>query len=172
MHRLTQAILRDRLTPDQAAATRNRTEAILVASDPGDPFDLATWPAWARLMPHLLAADLAATGNPSLRQLACHGCIYLLARGDTRTAFGLASDLHQQWRDRLGADHEHALAITHHLGWALDKMGRWADARDLDQDVLERRRRLLGADHPDTLYTAAALANHCGISARLRPPAT
>jgi transcriptional regulator with XRE-family HTH domain len=160
MHRLTQAILRDRVTPGQAAATRDRTEVILVASDPGDPFDLAAWPAWARLMPHLLAADLAATGNPGLRQLACHGCIYLLARGDTRTAFALASDLHQRWRERLGADHEHTLAITHHLGWALDRMGHWADARELDQDVLERQRRLLGADHPDTLYTAAALANH------------
>ena len=36
MHRLTQAILRDRLTPAQAAAARARTEAILAASDPGD----------------------------------------------------------------------------------------------------------------------------------------
>ena len=34
MHRLTQAILRDRLTPEQAAATRARTEAILAAATP------------------------------------------------------------------------------------------------------------------------------------------
>ena len=67
MHRLTQAILRDRLTPGQAAATRARTEAILAASDPGDPPNPVTWPRWARLMPHLLAADLAATDNPGLR---------------------------------------------------------------------------------------------------------
>ena len=45
MHRLTQAILRDRLTPAQAAAARARTEAILAASDPGDQDDPATWPA-------------------------------------------------------------------------------------------------------------------------------
>ena len=74
MHRLTQAILRDRLTPDQAAATRERTEAILAASDPGDPDNPATWPRWARLMPHLLAADLAATDNPALRWMACNAC--------------------------------------------------------------------------------------------------
>jgi DNA-binding XRE family transcriptional regulator len=159
MHRLTQAILRDRLTPAQAAATRNRTEAILVASDPGDPFNLASWPRWTWLMPHLLAAGLAGTGSPGLRQLACHGCTYLIARGDTRTAFGFASDLHPRWRDRLGADHEHTLAMARHLGWALEAMGRWADARDLLQDVLDRRRRVLGEDHPDTLDTAVALAN-------------
>ena len=55
MHRLTQAILRDRLPPDQAAATRACAEAVLAASDPGDPDDPGTWPEWARLLPHLLA---------------------------------------------------------------------------------------------------------------------
>ena len=74
MHRLTQAILRDRLPPAQAAATRERTEAILAASDPGDPDNPVTWPRWAVLMPHLLAADLAATGNPDLRWMACNAC--------------------------------------------------------------------------------------------------
>ena len=64
MHRLTQAILRDRLTPAQAAATRECAEAILAAGDPGDPANPATWPRWAQLMPHLLAADLAAAEQP------------------------------------------------------------------------------------------------------------
>jgi len=159
MHRLTQAILRNRLTPGQAAATRNRTEAILAASDPGDPDDPATWPAWARLMPHLLHADLAGTGNPGLRQLACDACRYLLVRGDTRTAFALTSDLHPRWRDRLGDDHEHTLAIGDCLGWALRELGRWAEARDLAQDVLDRRRRILCEDHPDTLTAAYNLAS-------------
>ena len=44
MHRLTQAILRERLTPAQAAATRNCAEALLVASNPGDPPNPVTWP--------------------------------------------------------------------------------------------------------------------------------
>ena len=30
-------------------------------------------------MPHLLAADLAATGSPGLRWMACNACWYLLA---------------------------------------------------------------------------------------------
>ena len=47
MHRLTQAILRDRLTPARAAAARRCTEAILAASDPGHPPDPGTWARWA-----------------------------------------------------------------------------------------------------------------------------
>ena len=32
-------------------------------------------------------------------------------------------------------------------------------ARDLDHDTLDRRRRILGHDHPDTLASAASLAH-------------
>ena len=158
MHRLTQVILRDRLTPGHAAATRKRTEAILAAGNPGDPDSPATWPQWAPLMPHLLAADLGATDNPGLRQLACDACWYLLARGDTRTCHDLASDLRQQWRDRLGENYEHVLTAAYYLAWALQDLGCHTEARTLDQDTLDRRRRVLGEDHPDTLVSANNLA--------------
>jgi len=62
MHRLTQAILRDRLTPAQATATRKRAEALLAASDPGDMPNPATWPAspW----PGSTSAGWSCTGSP------------------------------------------------------------------------------------------------------------
>jgi transcriptional regulator with XRE-family HTH domain len=158
MHRLTQAILRERLTAAQAAATRSYAEAIMAASDPGDMPNPATWPRWARLTPHVLAADLAATDNPALRELAGHTCWYLLERGDIRTAHDLASGLHRQWRDRLGEDHPHTLTAAHFLAWTLLEMGRHAESRDLNQDTLARRRRILGHDHLDTFYSAHNLA--------------
>jgi hypothetical protein len=158
LHRLTQAILRDRLAPEQAAATRKCTEAILAASNPRDPVNPVTWPRWARLMPHLIAADLAATEDPGLRGMACHACCYLMSRGETRSSHDLASNLRQHWRDRLGADHQHTLTVTYYLGWALRQMGRYAEARGLNQDTLDRCRRVLGADHPDTLGSASNLA--------------
>jgi len=159
MHRLTQAILRDRLAPEQAAATRQCAEAILAAANPGDPGNPVSWPRWAQLMPHVLAADLAATGSPGLRWVACNACWYLLARGDTRTAHNLATDLRQHWRDRLGDDHEHTLAAAAYLAWALRAMGRYAEARELDEDTLTRERRLFGEDHANTLTLANNLAN-------------
>ena len=158
LHRLTQAILRDRLTPEQAAATRACSEAILAAADPRDTANPVTWPRWAQLMPHLLAADLAATDSAALRWMACNACWYLLARGDTRTAHDLAAQLHQDWRGRLGDDHENTLAIANYVAWALRDMGRYADARELDEDTLARLRRVLGDDHPNTLASANNLA--------------
>ena len=158
MHKLTQAILRDRLTPAEAAATRARTEVILAANNPGEPTDPATWPRWAQLMPHLLAADLAATDSPRLRCLTCNACLYLISRGDARTCHDLASGLREQWRDRLGDDHGHVLVITRYLGWALRGIGRHAEAHNLHRDALDRHRRILGEDHSETLFTANLLA--------------
>ena len=158
LHRLTQAILRDRLTTEQATATRGCSEAILAAADPGDTTNPVTWPRWAQLMPHLLAADLATTDRRELRWMAYNACQYLLARGDARTAHVLAADLHQHWRDRLGDDHENTLTVAHYLAWALRDMGRYAEARELDEDTLARSRRVLGDDHPSTLASATALA--------------
>jgi transcriptional regulator with XRE-family HTH domain len=158
MHRLTQAILRERLAPDQAAATRSCAEAILAASNPGDPPNPVTWPQWARLTPHVLAADLAGTDNPDLRELVRYTCWYLIERGDNRTALDLVKGLPEQWRDRLGEDHEHTLTAGHYLGWVLLQMDRYAESRDLNQATFARRCRVLGEDHPDTLYSAHNLA--------------
>jgi CheY-like chemotaxis protein len=159
MHRLTQAILRDRLTAEQAAAARACTEAILIAANPRDQANPVTWPRWAQLMPHLLAADLAATDSQDLRWMACNACAYLLYRGDTHLARDLAAQLHRHWRSRLGDNDEHTQEAALYLAWALRDMGRYAEARELDEDTLARRRRVLGDDHTSTLSSATSLAN-------------
>ena len=158
MHRLTQAILRDRLPPEQATDIRERSEAILAANNPGGADNPVTWPRWAQLMPHLLTADLATTVNKDLRRMVCSACYYLISRGDIRTGYDLACDLRQHWRERLGDDHEHVLTAATNAAWALRQMGRYAEAQDLDQNTLDRRRRVLGEEHPDTLRSAHVLA--------------
>jgi hypothetical protein len=40
----------------------------------------------------------------------------------------------------------------------LRELGELQAARDLEQDILDRRRRALGPDHPDTLTSATGLA--------------
>ena len=159
MHRLTQAILRDRLTPDDAATTRRHAEAVLAASDPGEPDNPASWPRWAVLMPHLLTADLAVTNDHDLRAMACSGCYYIQARGDYRPGHDLARDLRQKWQQQFGGDDWHTMTITTYLAMALHNLERYGEARDLDEDTLIRCRRVLGDDHPHTLNSANNLAN-------------
>ena len=158
MHRLTQAVLRGHLTPEEAADTRARAGAILAASLPGDSRDPATWPGWARLLPHLLALEPGAASNAGLRDLADEVAWYLLRRGDTPNAHTLALRLYQQLRVGSGPDDTHTLKAANTLARALGHLGRHREARELDEDTLTRRRRILGADHPATLISANNLA--------------
>jgi Tetratricopeptide repeat len=158
MHRLTQAIIRGSLPPDQAAAARDLGQAVIVAIAPDDTDKPGTWDAWARLLPHLLALDPAATSDHGLRLLAWHAARYLIVRGDARSGHDLADRLYQQWQDRLGPDDPDTLGAGHNLGHALRELGRPLKARPLSDDILARRRQVLGEDHPDTLTSANGLA--------------
>lgn len=158
MHRLTQAVLRDRLSARHAADARRTVESILASNNPRDRTDPAKWPAWADLLPHLLAADPGASSNPDILGLASEAARQLWRRGDTRGTYELASKLYEQWRQRLGDDDPHTLSAVESLGDVAWDQARYADARDLDVDNLARRRRVLGEDHPDTLTSASSLA--------------
>lgn len=157
LHRLTQAILRD--TDPDPDAHRRTVEQLLIAARPDDPATPAWWPRWTQLLPHVLAADPATTGNPHLRWTADAAVWHLLARGDARTALPLAEHLHTAWTSRHGPDDETTLAITHTLASIYGQLGRYQSARDLDEDTLNRRRRLHGYDHPNTLGSANNLAD-------------
>jgi len=158
VHRLVQAIVRDRLPAEQRHDDSACVAALLVAAGPADTNNPALWPAWASLLPHLLAANPAESDNANLRRLAARALLYLLRRGDSVTAENLGKILHQQWAERLGPDHADTLAAATELAFAYRDRGHLAETRALVEDTLARRRRVLGDDHPDTLRSASDLA--------------
>ena len=58
----------------------------------------------------------------------------------------------------LGEDHPDTLSSANNLAIDLRELGEYQAARELDEDTLARRRRVLGEDHPDTLSSANNLA--------------
>ena len=160
-HRLTQAILRDQLSLQERDDMRARASAILTtkANYPGDASVPSNWAAWARLLPHLLAAEPGASPDPEMRRLACWANWYLLKRGDIRGGHDLAAHLYQQWSKQHGQDDFHALWAASNLALALREMGRYTEARQLDEDTLARNRRLRGDNDPETtLHSVGSLA--------------
>jgi hypothetical protein len=146
LHRLTQAILRQTLPAGQAAAHRDYAQALLVAADPGDYRDLATWSGWTRVLPHLLAADPAASPSPGFRDLACRAAWYLWYRGESRLARKLVVRLRGRWRDSLGPDDRHTLQISGLFVRILTNVGAGSHAREIGADTVARARRALGDD--------------------------
>ncbi|GAB3169125.1 NB-ARC domain-containing protein [Micromonospora palomenae] len=158
LHRLTQAILKDTLTPEQRTTTREQVDQLLIAARPDDGTDPAHWPRWTRLMPHILAADPATTTNTELRYVTFSAVWHLLARGDGHTALPLAHHLHTEWTHRHGPDDDTSLIAASLLAYAHRQLGQYQQAHALDEDTLNRRRRIHGDDHPNTLTSANNLA--------------
>ncbi|TQL21294.1 FxSxx-COOH system tetratricopeptide repeat protein [Streptomyces sp. SLBN-134] len=159
IHRLTQAVLRDQLPPDQAVAIRNDATTLLAAANPGDPQSPDFWPGWAALTPHLTAHHLAATEQPKLRPTLLDAAHYLIRSGQTRTARDLTAVAYTAWATDLGQDHPDTLTGAQFLGHATADLGEHAESRRIIEDTLARRRRTLGEDHPDTLRSANDLAS-------------
>jgi hypothetical protein len=157
MHRLTQAIVRGYLPPDQAAATREEAAAVLAAGHPGDEALPSTWPGWARLLPHLLAVDPEAA-TAAVSDLTYDAIWYLIRRGDARNGYDLARRLYQHHLGELGPDDPGTLSAAATVAVVLRALGRYGQARELDEDTLARRRRVLGEDHPSTKDSANGLA--------------
>ncbi|GIM96721.1 FxSxx-COOH system tetratricopeptide repeat protein [Paractinoplanes toevensis] len=158
VHRLTQAVVRSEMEPSVAAELLAHLESVLGSMNPGGPKNPENWPAWARLLPHLLAVGPAGTDDPVLRECARDAVVYLISRGDTRPAQQLAESLHEEWKQRLGADHRDTLRAATELVWTLRDLGEFSRLRPLVDDTLTRQINTLGHDDPDTLRSAADLA--------------
>jgi hypothetical protein len=159
VHRLLQAVVRNRLPPDRARSASSTVVALLLAAAPGDPEDPATWDAYARLSPHVLATADLAEEIPAARRLLLDTVRYLHAHGDSSSSRAVGEPLLERWRATLGPDHPDTLTAASILAMALNELGRPEEARDLGEDTLARCRRVLGPDAETTLWAAAALTS-------------
>jgi hypothetical protein len=160
MHCLYQRIIRDRLAGTQAAVIREMVHAVLAANARGDVNLPENWSHWARLLPHVLAADPATSTDLGIREAGLAASWYLNWRADYEAAHHLARDLYERWRDRFGSYDQETLGASAALAAALAALGRHAEACSLEADALERRRRVLGEGHPATLISENNLASH------------
>lgn len=167
IHRLTQAVLRNTVAKDGVDRIRAWLRAGLAASDPADPDDPRTWPAWARLLPHLLALRPEDGLEPEVRAFTLTAARYLLNRGDTATAAPAAAQVYERWWAALDPDEPDLLTAADTVARAHRYQGRWAKARRLDEETLARRKARLGEDHPDTLASTSNLARDLHLLAEV-----
>ncbi len=151
LHRLTQSVIRDRLSRQEQEQVRDHARALLADNQPGDPEDPGNWPHWARVIPHLLAVAPAADAGPELRETACNAGWYLIERGDADAGARLSAELYHSWRDLLGPGHRHTLTAARDLARALREQGEYDRAAQLYETSLEQARDTLGPDDPLTL---------------------
>jgi MinD-like ATPase involved in chromosome partitioning or flagellar assembly/tetratricopeptide (TPR) repeat protein len=168
VHRLVQAVVQGRMSAEQLAAARRDVQQVLAAARPRrDVDDPETWPRYRLIWPHLEPSQAMTSAEESVRQLFVDRVRYLYIRHDLGRGRELAVQTEQAWKEMLAAGpppatktalHRQLLHLRFNLGNILREEARYADARTLDEAVLDEQRELLGHEHPHTLMTAGSLA--------------
>ena len=162
VHRLVQAVVRQRLDPDQQQHWASAALHLVRAAFPTEPFDPAGWPASARLLPHALAAVVHATTlgiDPETTAWLLHQVgAYVFVRADYPQARKLQVRALAIRETRLGADHPETAHSLTNLALVLRAQGDLRTARTLHERALSIRETRLGPDHPDTAHSLDTLA--------------
>jgi DNA-binding SARP family transcriptional activator len=154
LHRLLQAVIKNRMPPLEKERNGATAVAVLAASYPGDPNEPARWEDYARLAPHILAIGRLGDHHQNFRHLLLRTLTYLSDTGHPETARSIAQELFDRWQRVLGPNHLDTLTAAASLTATLVWLGEHAQAKAIGKDAKRRAERELGADHPVTLRLA------------------
>ncbi|MDH6119333.1 tetratricopeptide (TPR) repeat protein [Kitasatospora sp. GAS204A] len=160
VHRLVQAVVRSGMSEDEKSTAAHEVHRILIGARPvtGDADDPANWPAFEEIWPHLSPSRAHNCDEPDTRELMIDRVRYLWRRGEFQQARHTGDLLEEAWTAKLGDDDPQILLLRFQLANVMRTQGQYALAQQLDQDTLERQKRVLGEHHPYTLRTASSLA--------------
>jgi len=154
VHRLLQAVIRNRMPPDVRERVTATAVAVLAASYPGNPNEPARWDDYARLAPHILANGRLGDHHQDFRHLLLRTITYLSDTGHPEMTRSIAQELLDRWQRVLGPNHPDTLTAAAALTAALVWMGEHAQAKAVGEDAHRRAEHVLGVDHPVTLRLA------------------
>ncbi|MEV0583680.1 FxSxx-COOH system tetratricopeptide repeat protein [Nonomuraea sp. NPDC050310] len=159
LHRVVQAITKDRLEREDPAAARestNHAHLLLAASDPSSPDREDAELLYQRSRQHLVPSGALTSAMPQLRRLIINQVQALHAHGGYKESLRLGEPTLEVWTERFGPDDRQTLALALQVAIARRKDGDWPGAHSLTADTLARLRRVYGETDPITLNCAHA----------------
>ncbi|GGU50730.1 FxSxx-COOH system tetratricopeptide repeat protein [Lentzea flava] len=151
LHRLVQAVLKNRLDREEQDHLRHAVHMLLVNGDPGDPDDATNWSRYAELLPHATVARAVECSDRWVRLLMINLARYLLASGDYGAALDHSEYAVQVWQRKLGQSNLDTVEMTRHYAVALRRLGKIDQAMRLNERNLEALREAVGEDHETVL---------------------
>ena len=161
VHRLVQAVTRDQLDDDQAAAWVKRALNLVASIFPNHPDDHQSWPVCASVAPHVEALAEHVNSYPNLTNkigaLLTNLGIYFAASAQesaARVSFERALAIFEA---AYGPDDPKVAMILTNLGVVQRRMGEWADARASLERALAIKEAAYSLDDPKVALTLANL---------------
>ncbi|MGX4654268.1 FxSxx-COOH system tetratricopeptide repeat protein [Micromonospora sp. SCSIO 07396] len=169
IHRLLQAALRSRMSERELAEVKHDVHRILAGSRPsGEVDDPAFQSGYRHLWPHLDGSEAVSCHDDTVRQLVIDRVRYIFLNGGFEQGAQYAREADKTWTTMLeglspdtGAHRSlrvQLLNLRFNLANLLRSLGRFEQARTLDEETLRQQQDLIGESHPYTLMTAGGYA--------------
>jgi tetratricopeptide (TPR) repeat protein len=176
VHRLVQAVTRDRLDEATAKAWAEAAVQLVHAALPDPPQEHTNWPAMGMLLPHALAAAEAAerlgAGLETAATVLNQTALYYHVRATWAEAEPLYERALAIDEKTLGPEHPELASQLNNLALLYRTTGRHAEAEPLYARALAISEKTLGPEHPDLatwLNNLALLYRDTGRHAEAKP---
>ncbi len=166
VHRLVQAVTRDRLTEAERQVWAAAAVQVVAAAYPRDtysPRDIGVWVKCAELLGHALAAadhaEGLGAGLETTSTLLNEVSGYLMSQGryeETASLLRRGLEIDEQ---TLGSDHPTVATRLNNLAELYRDQGRYDEAEPLYERALRMGEQTLGSDHPAVATRLNNLAN-------------
>lgn len=144
LERSARATVLTRMTEQQRAAAERCARELLMAADPGSNNDRARWDAWRELEPLVLPPE-QVPDDPAFHAFVNAAFASRLERAGARV---VRAEL-EAFRVAAEKDHPHRLETTgtvRNLAACYRGLGRFRDAKELDEPLWGKRRRAADVD--------------------------
>ncbi|MER5787167.1 FxSxx-COOH system tetratricopeptide repeat protein [Streptomyces sp. NPDC001980] len=167
LHRLVQAVLVNRMSPQQQAEMRHGAHLLLADANPNSPGSRELWPRYQQLLPHIIVSRAVECDSPWVRGLIRDVVEFLYIWGDHDGAVSMAREALEVWTGKFGAEDQQTLEMAKWLAFLLRMVGEYEEAAAMMQRTADTYLRVAGEDDEGTLDALIQLTSGLRLRAEL-----
>ncbi|MEU2507041.1 FxSxx-COOH system tetratricopeptide repeat protein [Streptomyces sp. NPDC007863] len=167
LHRLVQAVLVNRMSPQQQADMRHGAHLLLADANPNNPTSRALWPRYQQLLPHVTGSRAVECEDPWVRRLIRGMVEFLHTWGDHAGAAAMAREALRIWTEKFGAEDQQTLQMAKWLAFVLRALGEYQEAAAMMERTADTYIRTMGEDHEGTLDALIQLTSGLRLRAEM-----
>ncbi|MEU3743724.1 MULTISPECIES: FxSxx-COOH system tetratricopeptide repeat protein [Streptomyces] len=167
LHRLVQAVLVNRMSPQQQADMRHGAHLLLADANPNSPASRELWPRYQALLPHVVVSRAVECESPWVRGLVRGMVEFLYVWGEHKGSAAMAREALEIWTEKFGPEDQQTLEMAKWLAFTLRVLGEYQEAAAMMQRTADTYIRTAGEDDEGTLDALIQLCTGLRLRAEM-----